>query len=196
MRTTWSASRTAPGGRSDAAHGTRAPPHWRCPGPARDKEVAVFVPGEFLPNPHDPWQSPRWRWLRAGYLLDHGRQPLRRDDEATRTAWLFRRELGRCRPETDDHRLARRFPALADAYGVFTAAEPLRRWEVEARLLAGEDDAAIAAGSGMTPVGVQTYHTDFYEVRPHLQAGGYIACAVLGGKTFRGIVADDHETIL
>src|SRR5262245_24703130 len=164
MRTTWSASRTAPGGRSDAAHGTRAPPHWRCPGPARDKEVAVFVPSEFLPNPHDPWQSPRWRWLRVGYLLDHGRQPLRGDDGSALQTCLFRLECGRCHTEADHHRLARRFPGLADAHGLFAAAAPQRRWQLEAHLLAGDADDAIAARSGMTPAGVGAYHDTFYEV--------------------------------
>src|SRR5262249_11801579 len=108
----------------------------RLTGTDGDGEAAVFVPGAFLPVVHDPWKDPQWRWLRAGYLLAHCRQPLRRDDEATRAAWLFRRELSRCQAEADGGRLARLFPAVAEAHSLYSAADSLNRWEVEARLLA------------------------------------------------------------
>jgi hypothetical protein len=75
----------------------------------------MFDPTLFATGPTDPWPAPARRWLRAGYLLRHGRRPMRgRDDPATREAWQFRRGLGRCRGEADRARLARCFPTLAD----------------------------------------------------------------------------------
>src|SRR5262249_47416811 len=137
-----------------------------------------------------------WRWLRCGYLLEHDRQPLSRDDDATREAWLFRRALGRCRAEEDREWLARNFPALADAHRLFTTDEPLRRAQLEARLVAGETDDVIATRCSITPAGVTWYHAVFYEVRPHLKASNYIATVVLAGKPYKGIARDDHEAIL
>ena len=156
----------------------------------------MFIASKHMPNPHDPRKDPAWRWLRCGYLLDHGRQPLSRDDDATREAWLFRRAMDRCRAEEDREWLARNFPALADAHRLFTTDEPLHRATLEARLLAGETDDVIAARCGLTPAGVTWYHAVFYEVRPHLQASSYIATVVLAGKPYKGIARDDHEAIL
>ena len=87
----------------------------------------MFLVSKHLPNPHDPRKDPAWRWLRCGYLLEHDRQPLSRDDDATRETWLFRRALGRCRAEEDREWLARDFPALADAHRLFTTDEPLSK---------------------------------------------------------------------
>jgi len=156
----------------------------------------VFVPSAFLPVVHDPCKDPRWRWLRAGYLLAHSRQPLRRDDEATRAAWLFRRELGRCHAEADGGRLARLFPAVAEAHSLYSAADSLKRWEVEARLLGGETDDTIAARCGLTPAGVGAYHHIYFEVRPHRAADSYIVNTVMGSKVHHGLAPDDHELLL
>src|SRR5262249_20919453 len=156
----------------------------------------MFIASKHLPNPHDFHKAPAWRWLRCGYLLDHGRQPLSRDDDATRDAWLFRRALGLCRGEEDRESLARDFPALVDAHRLFTTDKPLRRAELEARLLAGETDDIIAVKCGMTRAGVRWYHDVFYEVRPHLNVSSYIATVVLAGKPYKGIARDDQEAIL
>jgi hypothetical protein len=156
----------------------------------------MFIASKHLPNPHDFRKDPAWRWHRSGYLLDHGRQPLRRDDTATREAWLFRRALGQCRGAEDREWLARDSPALIDAHHSFTSAVPLRRAELEARLLAGETDDVIARKCGMAPAGVTSYHDLYFDVRSKLQASGYIATVVLAGKPYKGIAPDDHEAIL
>ena len=49
-----------------------------------DKKRTRFVASKYLPNSHDFHKDPAWRSLRYGYLLDHGRQPLSRDDDASR----------------------------------------------------------------------------------------------------------------
>jgi hypothetical protein len=157
----------------------------------------MFVPTRFLPG-HDLWPAPARRWLRAGYLLRHRRWPFwGRDDPATWAAWRFRRGLRRCRGAADRARLAARFPGVAEAHGSYRSAEPLKRAEVEARLLAGEGDAAVAAKTGLSAAGVATYHDVFFEVRPRLGADVYVLSVVLGGgRVFYAPDPDDHELLL
>jgi hypothetical protein len=156
----------------------------------------MFDPTMFS-DPTDPWPEPARRWLRAGYLLGHGRWPMRRDDGATREAWQFRGGLARCRGEADRARLARLFPGPWQAYGLYTSAEPLRRAELEPRLLAGQGDAAVAARTGLSAAGVAAYHDVFFEVRPRLQADVYVLGVVLGGgRVFYAPDPADHGLLL
>jgi hypothetical protein len=156
----------------------------------------MFDPTLFS-DPTDPWPEPARRWLRAGYLLAHGRWPMRRDDDATREAWQFRRGLARCRGEAGRGWPAERFPDMAQAYAAYTAAEPLRRAELEARLLAGQGDAAVAAKVGMSAAGVATYHDVFFAVRPRLAHPHYVLGVVLGGgRVYYAPDPDDHGLLL
>jgi hypothetical protein len=141
----------------------------------------MFVRTMFLPTIHDPLKDPAWRWERSGYLIDHGRQPLQAlDDDLTWEAWRFRRALSRCRDDADRAQLAREYPGLAEAHAGYTG-EPLRRAELEARLLAGADDPTVAGRMGLSPAAVAAYHDVHFEVRPHLKAHVYILGVVLGG---------------
>jgi hypothetical protein len=157
-----------------------------------------FVRTEFLPNPHDPFKDPRWRWRRCGHLLQHSRRPISDlDDDTTRQAWLFRRALEQyCHDETDRQQLAREAPDLVEAYHLYTSDPPMQRWEVEARLLGGGDDDAIAARCGLSAAGVRAFHDLFYEVRPRLQAGMYVINVLIGEKVHYGLKPDDHEQLL
>jgi hypothetical protein len=156
----------------------------------------MFDPTLFS-DPTDPWPAPARRWLRAGYLLRHRLWPMRRDDDATREVWRFRRGLGRCRGEAGRGWPAERFPEMAEAYAAYTAADPLRRAELEARLLAGEDDAAVAAKVGMSPAGVAAYHDVFFAVRPRLAHPHYVLGVVLGGgRVYYAPDPADHGLLL
>jgi hypothetical protein len=148
-----------------------------------------------LPNPTAPCKDPAWRWHRSGYLLDHGRTPLRQDDEATQKAWLFRRALAQCHTDADREQLAQDYPGLVEAHAVYTG-EPLRRAELEARLLAGSDDRTVASTMGLSPTAVAAYHDLYFDVRSHLNAHAYVLGVVLSGKPFGVLTLDDRETIL
>ena len=148
-----------------------------------------------LPDPHDFFKDPCWRWLRCCYLLDYGRQPLRQDDDATRQAWLFRRALQGCCSDADHEQLAQDFPELFAAHAVYTG-EPLKRWELEARLLGGDPDVSIAARCDLSAEAVAAYHATFYEVRPHLKADSYVVNVLIGPKAHYGLTIKDHEQLL
>jgi len=155
----------------------------------------MFNPMMFLPHSYDLDLDRRWR--RCGYLICHGRRPSwKRDDKVTWEAWRFRLKVDCCHDEADRRQLDRDFPAVAEAYQLYTTPTPLKRWELEARLLANETDAVIAAKCGLSVEAVHTYGELFYDVRPRLHADTYISTVVLEGKGTFPIAPDDYEAIL
>jgi hypothetical protein len=161
------------------------------------REVTPFVPSMFLHNSHDPFRPPDRRSLRCRYLLEHGRRPsATEDDDATKDAWPYFRALGLCRDDADRERLAQCYPEVAEAHRFATTAELLRRAELEARLLGGEADDAIARKMALSPGGVAGYHDLYYSVRPFLNADIYITNVVLGPKIHYGLKSEDHELLL
>ena len=73
-------------------------------------------------------------------------------------------------------------------------ADPLRRAEVKARLLADDSDEVIAAKCGViSPPGVRAYHDLFFCVRPYLTSQGYIMSQVLRCPPDVILAVDDQE---
>jgi hypothetical protein len=115
----------------------------------------MFSPSRYLPSPHDPFRRPERRWLRCNHLLENGRRPDQRlDDPQTQTAFLFLRAHQRCHDDDARRHVACRYPALAEAHAFFSTATSLARAEVEARLLAGAGDDAVAARCGLSAAAV------------------------------------------
>jgi hypothetical protein len=80
---------------------------------------------------------------------------------------------------------------------LYTSAEPLRRAELEARLLGGQDDATITARMGLSAAGVAAFHATFFEVRRRLGADVYVLSVVLGGgRVFYAPGPADHGLLL
>jgi hypothetical protein len=157
----------------------------------------VFVPTLFLPNPHDPFEDLALRWRRSEYLLAHHREPSPRlDDAVTHEAWRFVHDLRRCRDDRDRERLAVDHPAVTAAYQLFNQAATWKRAQMEARLLARENDEMIGKKCQMTPAVVAAYHDLFFAVRPHLQAETYILSAAIGPKAFGPLTLADRDVLL
>jgi hypothetical protein len=155
----------------------------------------MAVPSHYEPYLLGPRRSPAQRWLRAGYLLEHGRRPHSHDDDITRKVWRYRRELSRSRADGPSQRLGQVFPDLAAAHEI-QVGEPLVRWEVEARLLAGQADESIAARCGISALVAQTYHDVFFNLRSALKADMYILCEVIGWRFWPLVSPDDHQMLL
>jgi hypothetical protein len=156
----------------------------------------VFSLFKHLPNPHDPFRSPARRWLRCQYLLQHGRPHSCLDDRQTWTAFRFLWAYQRCRDDAARGRLARHHPALAEAHAFFSSATPLARAEVEARLLAGQDDRGIADRCRLSAAAVMWFHDIFYDVRPCLHARYHITNVVIGPKAHADLTEDDPDVLL
>jgi hypothetical protein len=146
----------------------------------------------FRPDPRDPFKDPAWRFRRASLLArSRGRATAGGDDPRTRACARFLRGRGRRGGGW------RCDPALAEAIALYESGDPAwRRWEAEARLLAGEGDGAVAAACGLGAECVRWYHDLFFEVRPHLDAQVYITTVVLGPRLHSGLRADDAELLL
>jgi hypothetical protein len=156
----------------------------------------MFVSTWGLPCTRNPYLSVAWRWRRSGYLLRHGRQPLPQlDDDHTREAWLFRRQWRRCWTEDDRLQLADDFPDHMGALQLRLGPRQ-RRWQVEARLLAGQDDVAIAACCSVPASVIKMYHDCFFDVRRLLKAEGYILCQVIGWPFGRPVSPLDQNKLL
>jgi hypothetical protein len=158
----------------------------------------MFIPSMFLEDPHDPFKRPDRRWLRCCYLVEHGRSPsVKRDDTSTWRGWRYLRGLQKCQDDADRQRLDQDYPDVAAARSLHDDAGPLRRAELEARLLGRASDDEIAVKMGLTPAAVGVYHDLFFDVRPKLAASTYISLTVLGPKFYDGTLRqDDHELLL
>jgi hypothetical protein len=145
----------------------------------------------------DPFIDPAWRHRRAVYLVAAGRKPDHpRDDDRSRAAWRGHHASVACADDAQREALRRHIPDVCDAYGFHNTAEPFRKAELEARLLAGQDDGVIGARIGLSPEAVLAYHDVFFCVRPRLRAENYIRSVVLGAKIHQGLSEDDRGTIL
>jgi hypothetical protein len=149
-----------------------------------------------LDSPLSPFRPPAWRWQRACYLAEHEqRASARRDDVQVREALRFCRILRRGSGEQGLARLARQSPVLYDAWLLFRDSS-LRRWELEARILAGQSSAAIAARCCLPVDVIDAYHNTFFRVREHLLAGDWVMSRVFGPQLRSALTASNAELVL
>lgn len=150
----------------------------------------------------DPRRPPNWRHMRAASLIDGGRRPSRSaDDEWVRLAYRLMSALRGCRQPLDFAAVASAFGAPYWAYDVhFSEAldrgNPMKA-EIEARLLSGQDDKAIAARFGADPDVIDAYGRIYFDVRWAVESGarGYVMHQVLGPSLHAGFVESDYATL-
>lgn len=112
--------------------------------------------------PHSPFRVPEWRWLRAMHMHETGRRIDHRIDDE----WVsLARDALRVRGRTNSP--AATVQAARDVW----VGEPNRRGEMEARLLAGDEDVVIAACTALPERVVAAYAAVFFDVRPAVAAG-------------------------
>jgi len=142
-------------------------------------------------HPRNPRRPPDWRWLRAGLLADGLVKPSRRHDDTQVTeAARFLAALRRCRDEADQDALGERAPDLAAAHAIYTG-ESHRRWAVEARVLAGEPFAGIAAKADIPVTAVACYVTTFFDVLGQRGHGDWLVFSAVGWDPGRALSEQD-----
>ena len=87
-------------------------------------------------------------------------------------------------------------PAHFEAREFFTTAHSHTKAEIEARLLAGQDDAAIATRCGLSVESVGVYHGLYFDVRPRLDAEAWVFNAVLGTRMNGSLREQDRDVIV
>jgi hypothetical protein len=135
--------------------------------------VSPEAVGDLESDPLNPFRPLDWRWRRAS-LTSTPTSPRGRllDDPWVRRARRYLAALeGR---GGGKRRLPRSMePAIREAQGLRSPRASDAREELEVRLIAGQDDATIAARCGLEPRVVAAYSALFYDVRallPHSDA--------------------------
>ena len=127
----------------------------------------------------NPLRRPDWRWQRAAWRIATGsRRGERHDDEWTRQAVRSqkghrRRACGRkpYRPQSD----------VEHAFDLSRKPDWLRA-ELEARILADQPVGEISSAMGVPAGVISAFEAMFFDVRPRLAMGAWIALDVIGLK--------------
>jgi hypothetical protein len=131
-----------------------------------------------------------WRWDLAGEIAAGQRISRDRIDSAVAAAAAFRKNLVKGKQPAKNRKPDRDALMLEAAYEMFTA-DGLNRWELEARLLAGQTDAEISARCGLPADAVAIYETIFFHVRP-CTASDYLIKHAVGRGVWCGF---DNEEV-
>jgi hypothetical protein len=142
----------------------------------------------------NPFRPPDWRWHRAGQFIEARARRRREDDDWVVRARRFRADLARAGGDICRHRLTLKHPELLGAYLLWEG-EPHQRWEVEARLLAGQSDGDIVNRVGVEAGVVEAYEAVYLDVRARLRSSDSIAASVIGRRLYEALDVDDIETL-
>ena len=143
-----------------------------------DRSLTDLMPG-------CPSRPPDWRWRRA-VLRALGEDRRRRwDDDWVARARRSLASPGRGRRADPD-------PAVSMALGLRDG-PARRRWELEARLLAGQADDEIAGRLGVEPGAVHAYERLFFDVRDWLECTDWIAFHAIGPEPRDSTLAVELE---
>jgi hypothetical protein len=122
----------------------------------------------------DPHHAPDWRWRAAEGLARDGRAPTPDPrPPAVAEAAAYLRARGRSQDDHDRKAVLVRWPDLAAAHRLAREGGP-PLWEVQARILARQADAEVAARCGLTLGTVRRYESLFFAVRDRLAAGDWV----------------------
>jgi hypothetical protein len=143
-------------------------------------------------SPDSPVREPDWRYRRARHL-DAGRidyRPRRED------AWV-RLILSRLQSrKVRGLEARRRVAALAEAHRIRYEADHYVHMEIEARLLAGQDDDQIGGRLCLEPGVIEAYERAHFNVRDVLDKLDYIMFCVIGPTVYTGIRPGDVGTLM
>jgi Txe/YoeB family toxin of Txe-Axe toxin-antitoxin module len=135
----------------------------------------MTIEAELLRRPVD------WRWQVARALDERPTAILRRyaDPAVVRARRLVR--LMKLFPgEEGLRRASTTMPVVTAAYRLATQPDGVARYQVEARILAGEAVASIAFKQGIAPTVIRCFEEVFFDIRARLNDCDYVAHQVLG----------------
>jgi len=145
--------------------------------------------------PGSPFRPVDWRWRWARARREGVARPRRgRDDAWVRRANPLQKALARRGGDDRHPRLTRLDPTALGAYRL-RRGDPRLRWEVEARLLAGQDAAAIAARVGLPTAVIEAFAALFYDVVDAGDSSDWIAFTVFGPELEGRLAAGDSDLL-
>ena len=129
-----------------------------------------------MENPH---RRPDWRWQKAAWRIGTGsRRGERRDDEWTLQAVRCQRGHRRV---ACGRRPYRPQPDVEYAFNLCRKPDWLHA-ELEARIIANQPIGEISAATGVPEGVISAFEAMFFDVRPRLAMGAWIALDVIGLK--------------
>jgi hypothetical protein len=138
----------------------------------------------------DPFALPTRKWDLANEIVDDGPQRPDCDDPAVQAAVVFLEQIQAEKvtglPPEDS--------LLGAAHRIYQDGGALR-WEIEARLVAGESDQQIAVRCDVPPDVIGRYEGTFFNVRYCLKAWGYLLNQVVGEGVHRGFEDDEVSNL-
>lgn len=147
----------------------------------------------------DPFLPVDWRWQRAVWLVENTgtrRAASDVDDPYVRLAKRFRRRWNRTPSPAGQQKLCLQFPGVYYAWQIYKRSDCDDRWNIEARLLAGQDPAEIAQRQKCKPEVIFWFEKLFFNVSDKLNHRDYLVNRVLGPAVHRGITERDFDLLL
>jgi len=139
----------------------------------------------------DPFRETDWRWVRACQLVDQDRRVRHLGDNYIRRACRYLR-LQRA---GDDYTIQLHLRDVSTARDINSRGDGRIRWAIEARLLAGESDDAIASKCGTDAATIDMYEHLFFSVRDRLDQSDYIVHHVMSPAVQSGLAEHDSEAL-
>lgn len=139
-------------------------------------------------RPTNPMRPPDWRWQLAVHAVENDAVVRTRGDAARTAARKFRSAWAvECGGDEDRaaEQLPDKFPDMYEAWNLYRqdgGSASLLKFEIEARVLAGQPDDEIAQVAGLPDETIATYCDVFFDVRPRLKSSAYICHQVLGRR--------------
>ncbi len=154
-----------------------------------------------------PYRPVDWRWERSKYLRELGITKVSRkyDDSYVMKAKQFQEDLASCGNELDRYTLLEKDEDLYYAYELWDSSDYENgnkkwevnpaRYEIEARILAGESFEFIAQKICTTSKAIKWYERLFFNVNDRLLNTGYVLNQVLGVSVHRDLGTRDFALI-
>jgi hypothetical protein len=141
---------------------------------------------------YDPRRPVDWCWRAAHRIIDERRS--NRGNPRIVEAVRFLRALNRCKHDHSRDAVRRRRPGIAGAYRLHEQGGcPL--WEVQARILAGQSDEAIALSCGVSAEVVDWYESLFFQIRANLDCHDWIHIRAIGTHVAEVVKYPDLPTL-
>lgn len=152
----------------------------------------MFPPSKDMPN-----RPPNWRWERARWLNESGKYARKKlEDPYVLAAKRFQSRWNKCRNDAERMTLERQFPGIYWAYHIYKDVNNVTRYQIEARLLAGEKPERIAQRCFITsPDIVRWYERLFFNVSDAMDSLDYLCGVVVGRAIYHGVTDRDFDIL-
>lgn len=150
---------------------------------------------------HNPTRAPHWKWLRAVAIDSGGTKASRYLDGGDGFKWIRRairlkrhHAMAGNRPEIL-YNLVRLDSDLFWAHSIWADDKQPTRWEIDARILAGETNDEIAKKVGCEPGVVEAYEAVFFNVREKIDNAAYVVNVVMADSVTKGLTERQYDLL-